>query len=227
VLDGAPWFDREKVELLYNGIDPDALRSRADASLARRTLGIDAHTRVVSMVGEIGWRKDQATFLRAIRRWKEVATFRDVVFLIAGEGPERALLEETARSMGLPEDQVRFLGFRRDVPDLLALSDLVVLPSREEGFPNTLLEAMALGRAVIATPVDGIVELIEDGITGRLVEVGDATSLARVMAQLLENESQRTGLGSAAAARVERDFDQENMMDRFEQILRDTVAPNH
>ena len=150
-----------------------------------------------------------------------------MVFLIAGEGPERALLEQSARSMGLPEDQVRFLGFRRDVPDLLALSDLVVLPSREEGFPNTLLEAMALGCAVIATPVDGIVELIEDGITGRLVGVGDATSLARVIAQLLENDSQRFGLGSAAAARVERDFDQENMMDRFEQILRDTTASDH
>ncbi|MBU1675223.1 glycosyltransferase, partial [bacterium] len=217
VCAGAPWFDRGKVSVIPNGVDPAALRRTADPEGARAGLGLPAGARVVSMVGEVGPRKDQETFLRAIALRRRGGA----VFLIAGTGPpaEEARLRALTAALGLDDGTVRWLGFRDDVPSLLAVSDVVVLPSREEGFPNALLEAMALGVPAIGTPVDGIPELIADGVNGLLVPVGDPAALAGAMARLLDDEDLRRGLGAAAAESIRAEFDLTAMMDRVESAL--------
>ena len=223
VLRHAPWFDESRVTVLHNGIDAEDLRARASAARGRRAYGVEPGVPVVVLVGEIGWRKDQATLLRAIARLRDRRPDLRAVFALVGDGAERPVLEELARSLGLGPDRVRWMGFRPDVPDLLAAADLVVLPTREEGFPNTLLEAMALERCVLATPVDGIVELIEDRRHGRLTPVGDPRALAAGLEELLGDEELRSMLGKAGRERVERDFDQQRIMDRLEALLLETL----
>lgn len=220
VLADVPWFDRSRVRVLHNGVDAAALNRAAEPRRVAEELGLTPGAPVVSMIGEIGPRKDQETFLRALARLDDPA----VTVLIAGAGPdaETARLRALILELGL-DGRVRWLGFRRDVSSLLALSDLLVLPTREEGFPNTLLEAMALGVPVVTTPVDGIPELIDDGVHGLLLPPGDADAFARSIRALLDDPARRRGLATAAARRVRAEFDQDVIMTRFEGMLRELV----
>lgn len=220
VCDPAPWFDRAKVRVIPNGADAAALRAAADADRARAGLDLPPGTPVIAMIGEVGRRKDQATLLEALAR---LAPDRDFTVLVAGEGPDRPALERRTADLGLI-GRVRWLGFRSDVPDLMAASDLLVLPTREEGFPNTLLEGMALGLPVVSTPVDGIPELVVHGETGLLVPPQDAPALAAALAALLDDPARRRALGEAGRRRAETEFDQERIMDRVEALVRETLT---
>ncbi|HPF36174.1 MAG TPA: glycosyltransferase [Candidatus Krumholzibacteria bacterium] len=220
VCGGAPWFDRAKVRVIPNGVEAAALRAAADADRVRPALDLRPGAPVIAMIGEVGWRKDQATLLEALAR---LAPDRDFTALIAGEGPDRAALERRTAELGLT-DRVRWLGFRTDAADLMAASDLLALPTREEGFPNTLLEAMALGLPVVSTPVDGIPELVLHGETGLLVPPQDPAALAAALAALLDDPSRRRVLGEAGRRRAETEFDQTRIMDRVDALIRETLA---
>jgi glycosyltransferase involved in cell wall biosynthesis len=219
----APWFDSTKIAVIPNGIDVEAYRAQSSAERGRAAVGLRPGQRLVSMVGEVGWRKDQKTFLQALAQLRSEDPDDSTVFAIVGDGDERPRLEAEARQLGLVAPHLCWLGFRRDVGDLLAASDLVVLPSREEGFPNTLLEAMALGRCVVATPVDGVPELVVDGQTGVLVPVGDPALLAESMRELLGDTARRESYGAAAVRRVRVEFDQTAIMARVESLVRELV----
>ncbi len=222
VCGDAPWFDRGRLVVLPNGIDAEALAATARPGRIRAELGIPSADLVVAMVGEVGERKDQRTLLHALALWRRRgrpgARGRQVVVLLAGEGEALPALRRETRELGL-DDMVRWLGFRRDAVDLMADSDLVVLPTREEGFPNTLLEAMALGRPVLTTPVDGIPELVRDGETGLLVPPRDPAALADGLARLLGDDDLRRRLGEAGLRRVRDHFSEREMMDRFERLI--------
>jgi glycosyltransferase involved in cell wall biosynthesis len=133
-------------------------------------------------------------------------------FLIAGDGPLRESLE--ARSV----DRVTWAGFRRDVPELLAASDLFVLPSLGDAYPTVLMEAMAAGLPVVSTRVGGIPEIVDDGRTGRLVPPGDAAALASAISDLLDSREQREALGQAARVEAERRFSKEVWVARLKEI---------
>jgi glycosyltransferase involved in cell wall biosynthesis len=231
----APWYPRERVRVIPNGVDVTDLDSLAtpDAVAAvRGQLGVEDGTDglVISCVGEVGWRKGQEHVLAAAAALRE--SFPRTIWVIAGEGSGRVELEAAAAEMGLvaaggeagsaaggADGGVHFLGFRRDVPAILAASDVVVLPTRREGFPNTLLEAMALGRPIAASTADGIPELITDGETGLLHDVDDVAAFTRQVAALLADPSLRTRLGAAARSRATRDFAADAVMDRVEDCL--------
>ena len=217
----APWFDRARLRVVPNGIDADAFAATARRGRVRAELGLAPDRLVVSLVGEVGWRKGQAVLLEAVAKLRGTGAARDAMFLIAGEGSGRAELEARARAraLGLGDDTVRFLGFRNDVPDLLADTDLLVLPSFEEGFPNSLLEGMALGLPVVSTPVDGIPELVVDGVTGVLTSSGDAPALAAALGALLGDAGRRRAMGEAGRARVRAEFGDAKMMDAVEECL--------
>src|SRR5690606_6027569 len=120
---------------------------------------------------------------------------------LAGSGPLRGALQARVGELGLACD-VRFLGERRDARELMQAADFLVLPSRDEGLSNVLLEAMAAGRAVLATRVGGNAELVEDGITGLLFDCGDAAALTAALERIVADPAWRAGLGDAARARV-------------------------
>jgi glycosyltransferase involved in cell wall biosynthesis len=213
----APWFDLGKVRVVYNGCDVTALTERARPGRVRAELGLAPDTPVVALIGEVGWRKGQEILLQAAALLR--ATHPRTVYLLAGDGDGRAELERRSRMLGLADGTVRFLGFREDVPDLLADCDIVVLPSRREGFPNALLEGMALSRPVVATPVDGIPELVRDGETGALVPLDDANALAAAIGRLLDDPALRRSWGEAGRCRVQEHFSAAATHDAIEDCL--------
>ena len=122
--------------------------------------------------------------------------------MLVGDGPEREALEAQVASLGL-EETVTFIGRTLDVPLHLSHAQFAIHPSHSEGMPNAVLEAMSYGLPVVATPVGGVVELQEDGVTGRIVPVGDPRPLAEAIEQLTSSPGLRTALGHAARQRAE------------------------
>jgi glycosyltransferase involved in cell wall biosynthesis len=137
--------------------------------------------------------------------------------VLVGEGAERSPLEAlAARTPG----RIHFLGARSDVADILPALDVVVLPSKPlvETLPLSVMEAMAAGRPVVATRVGALDELIEDGVTGRLVPPNDPAALATALADLLADQAERERLGAAAALRATQ-FDIETTVEAMTALL--------
>jgi len=136
---------------------------------------------------------------------------------IAGSGPSESALRELVAGLGVT-DRVRFLGWRMDVDKLLASWDLLVIPSLEEGFPLSALEAMAAARPVVASRVGGLSELVVDGVTGRLVPPGDTDALVRCIAELAGDCQRLALMGNEGWKRVRTHFSVELMARRTAQL---------
>jgi glycosyltransferase involved in cell wall biosynthesis len=181
----------ERTLVIHNAVDvaafaaPDQLR------------GIP---RVVS-IGRFAFPKDFATLVEAL-----AATRADYRAAFVGEGPLLPEIAATIRQRGLTE-RIDLLGNRGDVPGVLASADVFVLSSRSEGFPVSILEAMAAGLPVVATDVGGVAESVVDGETGLLVPPGDPAGLAAALDRLLTDGALRLRLGAAGRERARRHFD--------------------
>jgi glycosyltransferase involved in cell wall biosynthesis len=126
------------------------------------------------------------------------------------------------RTLGL-QRQARFLGTRSDVPELLALTDVAVLPSLEEGFPNAILEAMAAAKPVVATQVGGIPEAVVHGETGLLVPPRDPSALAGAIGRLLDDPGLRTAMGLAGKQRIAERFTFARMVTEMEALYEERL----
>lgn len=135
--------------------------------------------------------------------------------LIVGDGPLRDRLERRARAFTLLDRAVKFTGHRDDVPRLLAASDMLVLPSRYEGMPNVVLEAMRFRKPVVATAAPGTTEVVRDGETGLLTTIGRPTELAQAIRRLNDDPGLARRMGEAGRARVEAEFRSSTMIERF------------
>jgi glycosyltransferase involved in cell wall biosynthesis len=140
-----------------------------------------------------------------------IKRFPFVRFALAGGGELEGELKARAQKLG---PSVLFLGHRRDIPELLAASDLVVLPSRAEALPTVAMEAAAAGRAILASRVGGVEEVVSDGITGNLVSPGDPRALAASMIDLLGDPERRRSLAQAARLRAVEEFGIESQVNR-------------
>lgn len=193
-----------RVVRIYRGVELDDGPGGAGATEAlRASLGLPISAPVVGTVGRLVYQKAQDVFLRAaalVRR-----EIPDARFLVVGEGPQRAALERLRGELGL-DAVCRFTGFRRDVAALLGAMDVFTLPSILEGFPQVLLEALAQSRPVVATRIDGVTELIDDGVSGRLVPAGDAVALAAALIDLLQDRAQAEKLAQAGRQLVKARF---------------------
>jgi len=144
-------------------------------------------------------------------------------FLVVGGGELRRTLEGRARALGL-DGRVRFLGWRGDLPRIYADLDLVVLTSGNEGLPVSLIEAMAAARAVVATRVGGVPDLVEDGVTGLLVPPGEPPALAEAIATLLADPELRRVMGEAGRKRVHPAYSVERLVRDIDRLYSDLVA---
>jgi glycosyltransferase involved in cell wall biosynthesis len=160
----------------------------------------DDPPRIVT-VGRLAWPKDPLTLVRALARLRG----HPFSALIVGDGPQRPGVEAEIHDLGL-ESVAQLSGPRRDVPDLLARSDVFALASRSEGGPISILEAMAAGLPVVASDVGGVRELVADGATGLLVPAGDPDALAAALQRLLADPALRRRLGAAGRERVAERF---------------------
>lgn len=203
-----------KLETIYNGVTFAApARTRAQV---REELGLPDDRVVGIIVARIDDFKGHETLIAALGELK--AAGQPLTLLVAGDGARRADREQQAAQLGLGPEQVRFLGFRSDVPDLLAASDLFVLPSLTEGLPLSVLEAMSHGLPTVATAVGGIPELVIEGVHGRLVPVKDSAALAQALGTLVQSPDQRRAWGTAAQLRVQTEFSFDKMTQEYTQL---------
>jgi glycosyltransferase involved in cell wall biosynthesis len=144
-------------------------------------------------------------------------------FVLAGDGPLRTSLEAQARSLGL-EQRVKFLGYRSDIPDLLAGCDVFVLPSLYEGLPLSILEAMSAGKPVIATQIGGTDEAVIPNETGLLIPPADPAALAAAIRKLLDDRPFARRLALAGQARVECEFSAATMVQRVTNVYTELLA---
>ena len=205
---------RARITVIPNGVDAARFVPPAPLEEARRALGAD-RSPLVGSVGCLAARKDYGTLLEALRLLGD----RGLAFRAAlvGDGPERDRLEARATALGLA-GRVRFLGERADVDRLLPGMDVFVLSSREEGIPNALLEAMAAGRACVATAVGGTPEVLRDGETGWLVPPGEPGALADALEQALTRPGEARRRGEAAGRAVREEMSIEAMVRRHEEF---------
>lgn len=185
----------ERMELIPSAVDPTLLDPRRSREDVRQEFGAEPDGVVVLAVGALELGKGHDVLLQAWGRMENPPTL-----WIAGEGPARSALEDQAGP------RVRFLGHRPDVPDLLGACDVFVMPSRHEGLGVAALEAMAVGRPVVASDVGGLSHAVEAGRTGLLVEPGDSGALAAALKRLTDDSALREALGGRGAARVRQHF---------------------
>jgi glycosyltransferase involved in cell wall biosynthesis len=189
------------------------------ADRVRAEFGIRPGERVLLAVGTLERHKGHRVLLEALsqlERAKDKVPWR---LIIAGGrgGDQHDSLIEFAEETGL-NDRVHVVTNRNDIPDLLALADIFVMPSLFEGLPMALLEAMIAGKAIVASATSGIPEAIESGREGLLVTPGDVGALARALQSLLTDEARRGTLGDAAARRAGGEFTVQVMADRYEAL---------
>jgi sugar transferase (PEP-CTERM/EpsH1 system associated) len=205
-------YPAERITTIRNGVNLERFHA-ASHEAARAALGLPVGTPIVGTVGRLVPVKDQATLVDAVAELGKGGVAATLV--IAGDGPERARLEARAAERGV---DLRLLGYRPDVEQVLGALDVFVLSSTSEGLSNTILEAMAAGRPVVATRVGGAEEMISDGVTGVLVPPSDAPAMAAALRRVLAAGDRGAAMGAAARQRVESEFTLAGMMQRYERM---------
>lgn len=208
-----------KLRAIPNGINLTEYLAPANQQ-ERAVQDKDSDLTVVTVAG-LNNQKGHEYLVRAIP--PVVAELPQVRFVFVGDGHLRSSLESLAISLGI-ENKVEFAGWRTDVPVILRRSDLFVLPSLFEGLPLSLLEAMASGKAVVATDVDGTHDVVIDGTTGFLVPPKDPKTLARKIIDVLRDTQLREKFGHAGRQRALNYFSSERMIQEYSELYRSVLA---
>lgn len=211
------WLDEDKVSVIYNGKDLRKYQPGKFNAAVRKELGISPDTLLVGVVSRLVAGKGHSCLLDSF--FSLAKRFCNIKLVIVGDGKERSALEKIALSKGR-EDRVIFLGHRNDVERIIDALDIAVFPSFDEGFPNTVVEYMAMGKPVVATDVGGIPELVVDGETGLLLPPADSEKLAEALGRLIEDKEEREKMGSNGRKRVEEFFNIEDKVSELEKFLR-------
>jgi len=211
-------YRADKVTVIPNGLQTDHLPRTFDSAAKRNALGIPEDSPVIGTITRLEPQKANEVFVRAVAR--VIRRVPNLVTLIAGDGPQRAELEDLVARLGLTES-VRFLGWRDDAVELLGALDIFCMSSRWEGCPMVLLEAMAMGRPVVATDIGGVREIVVNAETGLLVKPEDPEALAEAVLRLLEADAERATMGAAGKRRVEQHFGSDGMLAAYARLYRD------
>ena len=190
ILQSREKIQPSRISVVYNGLNHEAFRPKQQAASVRKQWGIDENAPLIVCVTRLHPEKG-TDLLPLIAEKMERGTF-----LVVGDGPQRGELEANVRRLNL-QNRFFFTGWQDDVASLLAASDVYLLPSREESFPQVILEAMAMGLAVVAADVGGVRELVDDGVTGALVPPQDVEGFSTALTRLLANPAMARQMGMA------------------------------
>jgi starch synthase (maltosyl-transferring) len=207
-------LDPRRLVVIPNGIDPGPIDEAPGVD--RSGLGVPEGAVLALFVGRLEAQKDVPTLLEAA-----AAVCRDRAdwhLAIVGDGPDREALVRSEAAARIPPGRLHWLGRRDDVPGLLKASGLLVLPSRWEGMPNVVLEAMAARRAVVASAVEGTDELVLPGRTGWLVPPGDPPAMASALLDAASDPDRLVCFGEAGRERVERHFSRPAVVRAYEDL---------
>ncbi len=209
-------FPAERVCVIPNGVDVDRFRPRPIDNALRRQIGLPDGAPVAGILAALRPEKHHEMFLHvAAQVRREVPAAH---FLVIGDGSLRPGLEQLAGELGLRE-VVHFLGTRSDVPELLALLDVLLLTSHNEANPVSILEALACGKPVVATRVGSVPETVLDGQVGYLVEPGGVDSMAQRVVQLFHNPARAAALGASGRQSVIDGWSLDQMVRGYEDLL--------
>jgi glycosyltransferase involved in cell wall biosynthesis len=210
---------KHKVFVIPNGVDVDRFQPRpADPQLAA-SIGLPPGAPTVAIVAALRPEKNHGLFLEAA-----ALTSRNVPesrFLVIGDGALRADLEARAAALGIA-DRVLFLGTRRDIPELLGLTNVLALSSHMEANPVSILEGLACGKPVVATRVGSIPETVHEGISGYLTPPGDAQAMAMRLTELLRNPENTAKMGAAGRRHVVENWSLDVMVQGYQSLIQST-----
>jgi len=217
--EGRSKFPMPDATVVLNGINrfkfnPDKLYKNI-----RAELGIGDSDVVIGYIARITHQKSPLTFIRAIA---DLKASENVKFLIVGNGDLKPEMLKLAAE--LQANNIIFIDFREDIPDILNAINIFCLPSLWEGLPIALLEAMAMRKAIIASEIDGINDLISNNHNGILVPPGDISRLSSALNQLIKNDILRRELGIQAEKTIEEQFNVEVMTRKIESIYDDVLV---
>lgn len=208
-------YDGNKITTIYNGVDIASWPiSKVDRNRVRMRLKLQPEDVLIGSVGRLDEQKGHRYLLEAFAK---VRATQPVKLVLVGEGPMRRELENLARELRIEED-CTFAGEVQDVPAWLSALDVFVLASLWEGLPNALLEAMAMGLAVVATRVDGVPEVVDHDVTGLLCEPKDSQSLVVGIQDLVLDPELRQKLGGAAKRAIKEKFKLMDMIGNYEKL---------
>jgi glycosyltransferase involved in cell wall biosynthesis len=214
----------KRVEVIYNGVAPAQTVTDEETQKCKAELGISGGYPVLGVVGSLYRVKGHRFLLEAmpelLRRWPKAR------LLVIGRGELEVALKEQAEELAIGTN-VHFLGMRQDVPRLLSVLDVFVLPSLSEGLSLALLEAMVCGKPVVVTRVGGNPELVDHGRTGLLVQSEDAKDLADNLVKLLSDPEMMQQCGRQAAERVRQHFSVGHMVDRYRDRYASLLSVNN
>ncbi len=209
-------FPPEKVTVIRAGVDLGRFRAAKDGDAARERLGVPVGRPIVTQVGNFKPQKAPLDFVRVAAEVQK--QHPDSWFVMVGDGPLRETAERLAHELEV-EDRMVFAGWWSDVPGLLAATTVSVLTSRHEGLPCSVVESLAAGVPVVATAVDGTVEVVRSGDNGLLAPSGDIAGLAQSIGRLLADPGLRDRMAVAARDGLE-DFDRDLMVRQQEDLYR-------
>ncbi len=213
-------FDPERTRVIRAAIDLDRFRTTGDGAAARQRLGVPEGRPLVTQIGNFKPQKAPLDFVRVAAAVSERQP--TTWFVMVGDGPLRQAAEDLARELGVA-DRMVFSGWWDDVPGLLAATTVSVLTSRHEGLPCSVVESLAAGVPVVATAVDGTVEVVHPDENGYLAAAGEIEKLADGICRVLEDPELRKRMGTAAREGLE-DFDRGLMVKHQEDLYRWMVS---
>jgi len=210
----------EKITVVHNGVDLSCYQL-IDVNEAKAKMGYDPNTPLFGVFGRLAPEKGQRVAIETMFLVRnEIPNAR---LVIAGQGPEQESLRTCAEALGVA-DQVQFAGFVQDVRQLMSACDIVIVPSLREGFGLVAVEAMALGRPVVASATGGLPEVVVQSETGILVAPNDPNAIAQALVDLMQDSALRTHLGAAGRRRVEEHFDLTKQCQAILSVLKSPLA---
>jgi glycosyltransferase involved in cell wall biosynthesis len=206
----------DKIAVIYQGLELDKyICDWKDKVALKRSFNIAAGEDVVGMVGRLEAVKGPDYFIEMAA--KVISKFPDIKFIIAGEGSLRAALEEKTGALGI-RGNVIFAGWRDDIPEILSILDILVMPSLNEAVGISAIEAQAEGVSVVASRVGGIPEIVKDRVTGLLVNPADPAALAGAVIELISDKDRRVQMGRSGKLWVRGKFAAGEMIDKVSSL---------
>lgn len=204
----------KKIQVIHNSIDLKKFDKRTKM-LRVVGLAIKSDYIYVGVVGRLTEAKDHSGLFEA---WKiNIAVNERMLLVLVGDGELKPLLQEKCKELNI-EDKVIFLGQRNDIPEIISCMDLLVLPSKREGFPISILEYMAMGKPVIATRVGGVPEIIQHGVNGFLIPPDNPKALAEAIQKFLNNRKFFEQMAINGRKTIVKKFNTNNILTKYEAL---------
>jgi len=199
----------EKIKIIYNGVDTDYFKPIEGDSI-RKELNIGKDTLVLTTISRFNKEKGHYFLIQGLKELTNYIT--DFKALLVGEGEEQSFIEEKVKEYSL-EDHIFFLGYRDDIPEILAATDIYVSPSKKEAISFSIIEALSCNVPVIATEVGGVPEIFEKGNGGILIPFGDKDSFVKAIVELRDNKLHYNLIKSNCRDIVLKNFSQFKMLE--------------